>query len=60
MGIFDKIRCPVCGGMGVYSSNHQDTTISCKHCDAELDDPETYIRESLKEDKGKGNFREGT
>ena len=69
MGILDKISCPVCGGMGaqirnklgrVSSTLEYTRTLACKHCDAELDDPETYIRESLKEDKGKGNFREGT
>ena len=70
MGILDKIRCPVCGGMGAQLRNISDpavnliedahwktgnTTIACKHCDAELDDrpegqlTETYIREALKE-----------
>jgi len=69
MGILDKIRCPVCGGMGAQletpklassdpAVNLSNTTIACKHCDAELDDrPEgdltkTYIREALKEKKG--------
>ena len=77
MPILDKIRCPICGGMGAQLRNITDvkliedahwktgnTTIACKHCDAELDDrpdgdlTKTYIREALKERKGdpKGKY----
>ena len=65
MAILDKIRCPICGGMGVQLRNkpphYTAKTIACKHCDAELDSGhfteestgvEDIIREALEERKG--------